>query len=265
MNPEEKWFTGSGYRYYIRARLRFLEFGLGASVKQADEVIELTRAAAAAAVELPKRSGKWPGRSAAHFLMGQAYRARYDAHGSLDDLTWSLRAIRQAIEEDPGQDRGRRLYLLANSLLDVVEMLKPGERPAAEHMKLIEQWLQEARPLLDAEEAAMCLSSLGLLKLQRYRHFGAPEDMIAAMKTLFAARDEATNDADRAAIYGNIGKASALAYNATDPRNVELGAQTVWAYDEAARISPANDPNHATHLMHQKMTRETFKLPPAAT
>jgi len=264
VDPEEKWFTGDGYRYYIRARLRFLEFRLGASVTQADEVIELTREAAAAAVELPRASRKWPGRSAAHSLMGQAYRARYDAYGSLDDLTWALRAMRQATEEDPGQDRGRRLYLLANWLLNAVEILKPGEEPAAEHMKLIEQWLQEARPLLDAKEAAMCRSSLGLLYLERYRHFGAPDDMVTAMKTLFAARDEATNDADRAAIYGNIGKASGMAYNATDPRDTKLAAQAVWADDEAARISPTDDPNHATHLRHQKMTRETFNLPPAA-
>ena len=30
--PKEKWFTSSGYQYYIRARMRFLEVGLGASV-----------------------------------------------------------------------------------------------------------------------------------------------------------------------------------------------------------------------------------------
>ena len=128
MNLEEKWFTGNGYRYQILAEQRFREIRLGASVRHADEIIELTRAAAAEAVELPKGSGKWPGRSVAHSLMAQAYRARYDAHGSLDDLTWSLRAMRQATEEDPGQERGPRLYLLANWLLSVVEMLQPGER-----------------------------------------------------------------------------------------------------------------------------------------
>ena len=129
-------------------------------------------------------------------------------------------------------------------------------------MKLIEQWLREARPLLDAKEAAMCLSSLGLLYLNRYRHFDAPDDMVAAMKTLYEARDETTNDADRAAICGNIGVAWGMAYNATDPRDTSFAAEAIFAYDEAARISPADDPNHAAHMRNQKMARETFGLPP---
>jgi hypothetical protein len=166
-------------RIYIRAKTRFLEVRLGASVSQVDEAIELARSAAAATV-------RPAGLSAAHFRMGQAYRARYDARGSLDDLTWSLRAMRQAVEEDPGQDRGSRLYLLANTLLEVVEILKPGEEPAADHLKLVEQWLREARPLLNAKDAAMCQASLGLALLQRARHFGSGKDLGAALDNLVA-------------------------------------------------------------------------------
>lgn len=254
MDQEKGWFTADGYRNYIRAKVRFLEVRLGASVSQVDEVIELARSAAAATV----RSA---GLSAAHFLMGQAYRARYDSRGSLDDLTWSLRAMRQAVEEDPGQDRGSRLYLLANSLLEAVEILEPGEEPAADHLKLVEQWLREARPLLNAKDAAMCQSSLGLALLQRARHFGSGKDLNAAIDNLVAARDAATNDADRAACWGNIGKALVLYYNASPSADVAI--KVIGAYDTAAGISPSDDPNHNVHQRQQRMVREMFHMPPA--
>jgi alpha-beta hydrolase superfamily lysophospholipase len=233
----------------MRARGRFLEFRLGASVNQVDEVIELAKSAAAAAV-------KPAGLSAAHFLVGQAYRARYDARGSLDDLTWSLRAMRQAVEEDPGQDRGMRRFLLANSLLEVVEMLEPGEAPASDHLKLIVGWLREARPLLSAKDAAMCQSSLGLALLQRARHFGSGKDLNAAIETLAAARDAATDDADRAACWGNLGKALMLYHNAAP--STETAMSIISAYDTAAAVSPEGDPNHSIHLRQQRMSREMF-------
>jgi tetratricopeptide (TPR) repeat protein len=257
VDEEKRWFTATAYQAYTRARLRFLELSLGASRSQLDEVIKLTESAAAGATT-PS------GLSAAHFLLGRAYRARYDAYNSLDDLTWSLRSMRQAVEEDPRQDRGRRLYVLANSLLDVVEMLKPGEQPAAEHLKLIEQWLREARPLLDAKDAAMCQGSLGLAYLQRFRHFGSRNDWSTALENLEAARDAATNDADRAACWGNIGQALMIRLKAERNPETEIAVMAIGAFDKAAQISPADDPNHSAHVRFQRISRESLGLPPEA-
>jgi len=257
VDEEKSWFTPAGHQTYTRARVRFLEFKLGASRSQLDEVIKLAESAAAAAV-------KPSGLSAAHFLLGQAYRARYDAYNSLDDLTWALRAMRQAVEEDPRQDRGRRLFVLSNSLLDVVEMLKPGEQPAAEHLKLIEQWLREARPLLDAKDAAMCQGSLGLAYVQRFRHFGSRKDWSIGLENLEAARDAATNDADRAACWSNIGQALMIRLKAEKKPETEIAVMAVGAFDKAAQISPADDPNHSMHVRFQRMTRESLGLPPEA-
>jgi hypothetical protein len=248
---DQRWFTGLGYQKCQHAIECFAQFGRDRDVSLLDDVIALTASADSDAVS-PS------GLSASHFLRGEAYRVRYDENGSLDDLTWALRAMRQATEEDPEQDRGYRLRILADTLLLVVEQLEPGESLAAVHLNLAEKWLREALPLLGPAAAPMCQGSLGLALLQRFRHFGSAEDWNAAVDHLREACGAANSEADRAASWGNLGKAYAFRYNA-EPR-ADCAALTVEAYDTAARISPPDDPNYGVHQRHQAMIRQTFGL-----
>jgi hypothetical protein len=248
---DRAWFTGLGYEKCVHAGTCLAQFGRDGDVTLLDDVVALTTSADSEAVAPA-------GLSASHFLRGTALRARYDVHGSLDDLQWALRAMRQATEEDPRQDRGYRLQLLAETLLIVIERLAPGEAPVASHLQLAEQWIREAWELSSTDERARRLSDLGLTLLQRFRHFGSAHHWDAAVDQLIEARDAATNQTDLAACWGNLGKAFLTRYSVE--KDPEVAALALSAYERAASIGPPSDPSFDIHRRHVTMVRQMFGL-----
>lgn len=247
MQLEAGWFRGTGYAKVEHALQCWRTYAFTHDPQLLDDVIALTESAQAEAATPA-------GLSATHFLHGRALRRRYDLTGSLDDLTWALRAMRQATEEDPAQDRADRLELLGGSLLVAIELLEPGEDPAPAHLALAEGWLREAISLLPPARVAMARSSLGLVLFERCRHFGSVDDWRSAVRELGGALDAATDDGDRARIWGNLGKVLIFAFN-RDP-SAELAGQVLRAFATAAAVCPAGDPQHAVHQEQYAMVRE---------
>jgi tetratricopeptide (TPR) repeat protein len=252
---ETHWFTGPGYSQCANALRLLQNYGRERNPAAFDEVMALLKSAEPAAVTRA-------GRAFCHFHLGQAYYAKYGVTGSLDDLTWGLRRMREAVEEDnPGHNRGDRLRLLSEALITAVEILRPGEQPAREHLVLAEKWLREALPLLPGNDAALCWLDLGLVMYQQARHFGSGQAWDAAVANFIKARGLATNDTTRAMCLGNLGKALILAYKSKP--STDLAAAIVAAYDNAAMTSPPDDPDHGVHMLQQRRIREMFKLPAA--
>lgn len=251
MRLDRSWFTGLGYEKVEHAGKCFSSYAQTGDRQMLEDVIALTASAQSEAIT-PS------GLSATHFLHGEALRVRYDLTGSLDDLQWALRAMRQATEEDPSEDRAYRLRLLGETLLIVIEMLEPGESLVESHLELAEQWLTEATRLLGPEEAPMARSSLGMVRFQRCRHFGSTSDWNTAFDDLVAAREAATNDSDRAKIWANLGKILAFRYN-NDP-STEVAGQVLQAFGQAAEVCPPDDPDYRAHQQQYAMTRRMLGL-----
>ena len=135
--PDPRWYTGPGHERIEHAARCYAAFKNSRDELLLDDVIDLSHAAAAEATDDR-------GLGAAHYLLGTAYRARSEITGSLDDVTWALRSLRQSLDEDPAWDRCERLLHLSTLLLSVVEMLTPGEDIAIQHLDLIDDWLAEA-------------------------------------------------------------------------------------------------------------------------
>lgn len=252
---ETQWFTGSGYSQCADALRLLQNYGRDHNPAALDQVIALMKSAEPAAVTRA-------GRAFCDFHLGQAYYARYGVTGSLDDLTWGLRRMRQAVEEDsPGHNRGDRLRLLSEALIAAVERLGPGEPLALQHLALAEKWVREAMPLLHGNDVALCRMDLGLVMFQKARHTGSGQAWDAAVDNFIKARELATNDTTRAMCLGNLGKALILAYKSKP--STDLAAAIVMAYDNAAMTSPPDDPDHSLHVLQQRRIREMFKLPAA--
>ena len=249
---ERRWFKGLGFEKVEHAAVCYNSYRRSHDNQALQDIIDLCHSAQSDALGAP-------GLSAAHFLLGEGYLLRFEATGSLDDLTWALRAMRQATEEDPTQDRGHRLQTLASTLITAVEILQPGEEPARQHLDLADGWLAEALPLLSHHGATMCRNAQGMAKLQRFRHFGHASDWDRSEKILLDAFSKADTDADRAACMGNIGKLLTMRYeiNKTDG---DAAKAMILAYDTAASLSPLNDPNHEQHLEHHRRTRRAFQM-----
>lgn len=249
--PDPRWYTSLGYERIEHAARCYAAFQYSRDEVLLDDAIDLSRASAAETTDDR-------GLGAAHYLLGTAYRTRSEITGSLDDMTWALRSLRQSLDEDPAWDRYERLLHLSTLLLSVVEMLNPDDDMAIQHLDLIDDWLAEAEPGLPPVDEAMCHSIRGLAQLQRSRHTGLLDHWNASYTLLTEATSMAPDDISKAACCGNLGKALAMRYWLAP--EAKAAAAAVAAFDEAARVSPRSDPNHDLHLYHQRVIREQLGL-----
>jgi hypothetical protein len=183
------------------------------------------------------------------YLLGQLLKRRFDASGSLNDLQWALNYLLRAVEETPpsAPSRGPRLQSLAESLLQAVEQMEPGEAVplVTSHLGAAREWLAESLALAGPDRRPSCRSSLGMALLLRFLYLGEADAVPAALAELRGACDEAADPEVAAACYGNYGKALVLVA-APDGSQPAL-SDAVAAFRRALELSPAGSPDHLAH------------------
>ncbi len=183
------------------------------------------------------------------FLFGQLLKRRYDATGSLNDLQWGLNYMLRAVQGTPSsaRNRGVRLQELAQSLLEAVEHMEPGEAIdlITNHLDHVRDWLRESLSLADRDQRPTCRSSLGIALALRVRYLQDREILPHALAELRKACDEAAAPEIKAACYGNYAKGMMIAYQSDQTR--EMLNDAVAAFRQARLISPASSADRLAH------------------
>jgi tetratricopeptide (TPR) repeat protein len=183
------------------------------------------------------------------FLFGQLLKRRYDATGSLNDLQWGLNYMRRGVEGTPrsARNRGPRLEELAESLLQAVQQIGPGEADelVTSHLDYARDWLRESLALADSDRHPTCRSSLGLALVFRVRYLEDGEALSHALTELRGACDEATLPVIAAACYGNYANGLMTAYQCDQSEKTLSDA--IAAFREARARSPENSADRMAH------------------
>ena len=183
------------------------------------------------------------------YLLGQLLKRRFDTSGSLNDLQWALNYLLRAVQDTPrsSSSRGPRLQFLAESLLQAVEQMEPGEATdlVTSHLGAAQEWLAESLALAGPDRRASCRSSLGMALMLRFVYLGEADAVPGALAELRGACDEAADPEVAAACYGNYGKGLLLVSTPGEPPPA-LG-DAVAAFRRAFELSPAGSPDHLAH------------------
>jgi tetratricopeptide (TPR) repeat protein len=183
------------------------------------------------------------------FLFGQLLKRRYDATGSLNDLQWGLNYMLRAVEGTPrsARNRGMRLQELAQSLLEAVEHMEPGEAIdlITNHLDHARDWLRESLSLADRDRRPTCRSSLGMALVLRIPYLQDQEILPDALAELRQACDEAAVPDIKAACYGNYAKGMMIAYFSDQSR--KMLDEAVAAFRQARLISPESSADRVAH------------------
>jgi hypothetical protein len=160
-------------------------------------------------------------------------------------LNYLLRATQATAPSSP--DRGPRLQFLAETLLQAVEIMQPGEGigVVTSHLNNARGWLQESLELAGPERRATCRSSLGTALLLRVSYLGESDELPSALNQLRRACDEPAGRAVRAACYGNYAKGLWRRYKLDGSQ--EALNDAVAAFRRALELSPADDPDRLAH------------------
>lgn len=192
------------------------------------------------------------------FLFGQLLKRRYDATGSMNDLQWGLNYMLRGVQGTPrsARNRGTRLQELAQTLLQAVELMEPGESVelVTSHLDSAREWLRESLALADSRRRPTCRSSLGMALLLRVRYLEDREALSGALTELRQACDEATVPDEAAACYGNYGKGLMTAYWCDQSRHM-LG-DAVAAFRKARALAPDNSSDYLAHTRNLINTLE---------
>lgn len=182
------------------------------------------------------------------FLLGQLLKRRYDLTGSLNDLQWGLNYLQRATHSTPrsSPDRGPRLQYLAQSLLQAVEIMEPGESIplVTSHLDVAREWLTESLALAGLDRRATCRSSLGTALLLRVIYLGETDAAAGALTELQRACSEPASPEERAACYGNYGKGLITLRRPDQPAPPD---EAIGAFRQALALCPAGSPDRLAH------------------
>jgi hypothetical protein len=182
------------------------------------------------------------------FLLGHLLKRRYDVTGSLNDLQWGLNYLQRATHATPrsSPDRGPRLQYLAESLLQAVEAMEPGESTwlVTSHLNVAREWLTESLALAGTDRRATCRSSLGTALLLRMTYLGEADAAPRGLAELRRACSEPASPQVRAACYGNYAKGLMTVHH---PDRSRLLDEAIAAFRQALALCPAGSPDRLAH------------------
>jgi hypothetical protein len=183
------------------------------------------------------------------FLLGQLLVRRFDITGSLNDLQWGLNYLLRATETTPSgsPDRGPRLQYLAETLLQAVEIMEPGEalELVTSHLNVARNWLTESLALAGPDRRATCRSSLGRALLLRTSYLGEADAVHAALAELRGACDEPADQQIKAACYGNYGQAL---MSLGQPGKSGHSEEGIAVFRQALALCPLDSPDRLAHV-----------------
>jgi hypothetical protein len=183
------------------------------------------------------------------FLLGHLLKQRYDTTGSLNDLQWGLNYLLRATEATPrsAPDRGPRLQYLAQTLLQAVQVMEPGEAVelVTSHLDAARRWLTESLELAGPDRRAACRSALGMALLLRVTYLGEADAADRALGELREACGEPADPLVTAACYGNYGQ-GLMTVHPDRPGQLD---EAVAAFRRALALCP---PGSADRLAHTR-------------